>query len=133
MAHEGATDGKLLLLAAAERSGGALAHLLEHRKNGVDFVHVTLGCGLAWKRLQAHEEVFVNGEIRKDRAALRDVADARARPPVRLPARDIPAVEGNAALACLDYSHDCLEQGRLADAVAPHQTDHLASGHLDAD
>src|SRR5207247_476079 len=71
-------------------------------------------------------EVLLDGEIGKDAAILGRVADAHARPLVRRPPRDLLALEANDAAARWQEPHDRIDGGRLAGAVATHETDRLA-------
>ena len=76
-------------------------------------------------------EVLAHGQQREDLAALRHIGDAAPRPLVGLHARDVLAVEQDAAAAHRLVADDGAKQRALADAVAAEHAGDLAAlgGH----
>src|SRR5688572_9467380 len=128
--RERARNRELLLLAAREVAAAPVQHLPEHRKHRVD---ARRNLRAARLRRESHLEVLLDGEPRKDLAALRDVADAAAHPLVRRRAREIAAIEGDAAAFRRHETHERAQERRLAHAVSPEQRRHLARGQLERD
>ena len=79
-------------------------------------------------RRQAHLQVLLDRQPRKDVAPLRHIADAQRSARGRAAARDAPAVEGDLARADRQQAHQAPEQRRLADAVAAEQRRARARG-----
>jgi len=139
--HERAADGELLLLPPGEIAATPLAHRLEHRKqvedprrNSACAIGATLSDGaLAKADADAHLQVFLNGELRKNFAALRHVAYAEARPCFGTLRAKVAALKCDFARRSGQQSHDALEQRGLAHAVAAHQAGARSSGHVEAD
>ncbi len=89
--HQRAADGELLLLAAGEVAAAPAQHALQHREQREHVVgNVAL---VALQRRKAGLEVFLDGEQRKDLAALRHEGDAAPRALVGLQAGDVLAFE----------------------------------------
>ena len=118
------------LLAAREVAAAALHHLFEHREHLED-ARGHLGAGRAGG--EAHLEVLLHGEAREDLTPLGHVADTGAHAVVAGGLGDVVSIQCNAAGGRGDEAHQRLEQGRLADAVAPEQRGHLAHRHLEAE
>src|SRR5207244_3926107 len=76
-------------------------------------------------------DVLSHGELAEHLALLRREADAEPRDPVRAQARDVAAVELDAAGRRLAEAHHRAEARGLAGAVAPDQADQLAGGDLE--
>ena len=72
-----AADGELLLLAAAQHAAFALRHVFQHGEQLEHAIH--LAVQLAALSDGAEAQVFPDGEIRKNIAALRHVAESAAR------------------------------------------------------
>jgi len=70
-------------------------------------------------------QILQHSERGKNLAPLRDVANAGAHAGVRIPARNLDAVQRNGSAGDFAQAHEALERGRLADAVAAHQADDL--------
>ncbi len=104
-----------------------LQALLEARKA---FEHVFLALGVALAG-QPDIEILQHGEIGKDAASLRHVADALARHLVRGAAREVGAVELDGAAAAPHQPHDGAQRRRLADAVASEQRGAFAGADLE--
>jgi hypothetical protein len=77
-----------------------------------------------------HLDVLDHGQIRKDHAAFRDVADAHPRDAVRGPACDILAGEQHVAAARRGEADDRAQGGGLADPVAAEHGRDAAGRHL---
>ena len=84
-------------------------------------------------RLAADFEIFLDRQIREDAPLFRHVAEPAAHDRMRRLARDVLALEHDAARAVLDQADDGAEGGRLAGAVAPEQRHHLALADLERD
>ena len=123
-----AADRELLLLAAGKIAAAPAQHVLQHRKHLEDELR---NAGAALLRGEAHLQVLVDGEPRKDLAALRHVADAEAARAYGGSAAMFAFVEADVARAHRQQPHQALEQRRLADAVAAEQRRALAGGHLE--
>ena len=76
LGEQRAADGELLLLAAGEHAAFAREEFLEDREEAEDAVELRRSAFLPLGD-RADVEVFLDGEVREDVAALRDVADAR--------------------------------------------------------
>jgi len=129
--EEGAADGELLLLAAAEDASFAGKHLLEHGEEGkhaieAAFEGTSLGDG-------ADAKIFGDREIGKNVAALGHVAETGPGAGIGREAEEGFASESDGTAVGSDMSDDGLESGGLADAVTAHETDHLAGAHLEVD
>src|SRR6185312_9302332 len=84
-------------------------------------------------RLAADFQILFHGEIGEDPPLLRHITKARTHDLVRRRARDIPALEHDAAAALLDETHDRAKCRRLAGAVAAEQRHDLAFADLERD
>ena len=71
-------------------------------------------------------KILLDGEVRKDIAALRHVADAAAGAGVRWQLVDALAVEDDRAGADGEHAGDGFQRGGLAHAVAAHECNDLA-------
>ena len=87
IADQRAADGELLLLAARHGARGLPPPFLQARKIFVDKLRQLLAVGSADQL--ADLQVLLDGHLRKDIAALRDVAEARPRPRVGLERRHV--------------------------------------------
>ena len=83
-------------------------------------------------RRQAHEQVLLHRQARKDLAALRHVADAEARPLVGRERCDVPPSKVMLPERTGTQADQALEQRGLADAVAPEHGRAGALGNLEA-
>src|SRR3989441_5098301 len=114
-----------LLLAAGEVQASPGEELLDLGEDGEDRPVGSGGRGLLAEP-GGDLEVLLDGEIGKDAAILGRVADAHARPLVGRTPRDLLALEAHDAAARWQEPHDRIDGGRLAGAVATHETDRLA-------
>src|SRR5207248_2129091 len=128
--HEGAGDGELLRLAAGEEPRLTAEELA---KLGEEVEGLVQGCLPGGRRLDHDLQVLPHREARKAGPALRDIGEPRPHPLVGSPARDLPAVEGDAASGGLDHAHHRLDQGGLADAIAAHDAHESVVRHLHRD
>ena len=119
ISDEGAGDGQLLLLAAAEQAALAAEQVLEHGEVFKDFA----GHAARLRRISQHADlkVFQHGELRKNLAPLRHVAHARASPNVRRSARQVAAIKQHLPRTRPQEPHHALEQRGLAHAIAAHE------------
>ena len=78
-------------------------------------------------------QVLVDGEIGKNPAAFRNVADAERGDAERRPAGRLGAEDRYAAVARRGQSHEAAQRRGLAGAVAAQQCGHLALAGLEAD
>src|SRR5690606_3507631 len=121
--HQRAANRQLLLLAAGEIAAATFAHLLQHRKQLVDFFRNPAHFPLTWRdaaRTEADLQIFLDRQLRKNFAPLRHVADANSRTQPRRLAVDIRAIELNMAAADRLQTHDAFQQSGFTDAVAAH-------------
>ena len=95
-AHEGAGDGQLLGLTAGEVAGGRVAPIAQH---GEQLGHLleALGAPAGGGGDPRHEQVLTHGEVGEQPAVLGDEGDAGAQHPVRWGARDVGALQQDAA------------------------------------
>ena len=132
--HEGARHGELLRLAAGEEPRLTAEELA---KLGEEVEGLVQGClpggDPGGRRLDHDLQVLPHREARKARPALRDIGEPRLHPLVGSQARDVPAVEGDAASGGLDHAHHRLDQGGLADAIAAHDAHESVVRHLHRD
>src|SRR5215472_1971192 len=128
IAHERARHREHLLLAPGEAAPAPARQLTQLGKVLVDALDapatVTLG---------AHQEVLGHRQIAEDASVLGHPADAEPTDLVRQKGLERLPVEGDGAARHFDQSHDGLEGGGLACAVAPEQRDHLALARLQGD
>src|SRR4029453_17065860 len=82
---------------------------------------------------QADAQVLRHGEVGEDLAPLRELTDAARAPLPRPPPHEVAAVEDDAPRPRGQEPHNGLEQGRLADAIAAHEADHVARRHAEGD
>ena len=130
--HQSPRDGQHLLLAAAHAPARAIAHFGEVGKQREQFFARPVR-RVRPRRLTADFEVFVDGQIRKNAALFRYIAEPAAHDGVGRLVRNIPALEHDAAAALRDQADDGAEGGGFAGAVAPEQRDHLAVADLERD
>jgi hypothetical protein len=134
LGEQGARDGELLLLSAGEDAALAREELLENRKERVDLFESIFGGGaFDFVDDEADAEVLLDGEVGKNIAALRDIADAGASAGVGGEAGEAFAIERDGAGAERAEAHHGAKRGRLAHAVAAHEGDELAFAHLERD
>ena len=83
---------------------------------------------------EAHSQVLVDRQVRKDGAALRHVAQAGPRAPERNLLADVHAAEADGPFGQRNLADQRLEQRRLAHAVVAEDADDLviADGEIDA-
>jgi hypothetical protein len=117
--NERPADGELLLLAAGEVSTSATEHAFQDRKQLVDMLGNDAGAIAASS--QPDTQILLHRELGKDLAPLRDVANAEAGTGIGPRSSQIAAIERKLARGQGQKSHDALEQGRLAHAVATHE------------
>src|SRR5215813_4760640 len=130
--HHRARDRQHLLLAARERAPGLIAALAEDRKALVDLVQELLPLPLVEPRaVEAGAEVLEHGEQAEDPPLFGHPGDAERREAVCRHAVEVPSFERDPSARPAHEPHDCLECGRLADAVAADQADDLARPDLD--
>ena len=132
-AHERAADGEHLLFAAGERAGGLLEALFQAGEERED-VFASLGDGsLVVLQEGAHGEIFGDGEVAKNHAALGDVAESAGDDLVRRQAGDVLAAEGDAAAFRADQAGEGVQRGGLARSVAAEERDNRALRNLKGD
>ena len=91
-------------------------------------------CGaLRPRRLAADLEIFVDGQVGKNAALFRHIAEPAAHDRMGRLIRNVPALEHDAAAALRDQADDGAEGGGFSGAVAPEQCDHLAVADLERD
>ena len=128
---QGAGDGQLLLLAAAEEAALAVQHGLQDGEQ-IENVVRDGGGGLAL-RDEADAEVFQDGHVGENFPALRHVTDALPGAAVGRQCGEGLVLERDSPGAGPQQAHDALEQGGLADAVTPHEADDLAARNVQVD
>ena len=128
-----APDRQHLLLAARQHRSKRIPPRREVRKARIDFGDFGVDRTHILARKRAHQQIFVHREARHDAAALRHQREMLPHPPARRPARDVGAVEHDAALRRRLQSHQRLEQRRLARAVGAEHRHHLALFHRQRD
>src|SRR5579864_4956983 len=79
--QQGAGDGELLLLAAAQDAAFALEHFFQDRKQFQHAVHLAVRFRAVHDKTEL--QIFPDRQVRKNITALRDVAEAEARALVR--------------------------------------------------
>ena len=132
--EERAADGELLLLTAGEHAAFAGQHFLQDGKQTVDaFEASVVGGPAATVDEETYVEIFFDGEVREDVAALRDVGDPGAGADVGGEGGDVLAGEGEGAAAHGQEAGDGAERGGLAYAVATHEGDDFAGVHGEVD
>src|SRR4029078_6507438 len=129
--HQGTSDRQLLLLAAGQIAAAALEHAAETREKRKHVIgHVALA---ARKRRKASLEVFLDGQQRKDFAALRHQRHPAARALDGGEFRNVSAAERDRAFADRMLSHDRAQQAGFADTVTAQHACHLARFGLERD
>src|SRR5688572_2907260 len=130
--HHRAGDREHLLLAAGERAAGLVPALLQNREARVHLLEqlVAPDVGDAGT-VEAGPEVLADGQQLEDSPVLGHPRDAAPREVVRRYSADGLAFEGDATFGRSHEPGDRLQRGRLADTVAPEETDDLARAHLD--
>ena len=90
--------------------------------------------GAERQRLEDRQDVVLDGQLAEDGRLLREVADPLPRPLVHRHARDVHAIQQDAARQRLDEAHDHVERGRLPRSIRAQQSDDLpllqAQGHV---
>jgi len=110
---------ELLLLAAGEIAAAAARHLLQRGKQVIDVRRNR--ARTVFPHAQADAQILLDGQLRKDVASLRHVADAEPRAALGRTADEIDACELDPAGGRRQQPHDALQERRLAHAVATHQ------------
>src|SRR2546425_3233628 len=130
--HHRAGDGEHLLLAARQRTAGLVAALSQNREVGVHLLEqrITTG-GRDSRAVEPGAEILEHREQAGDPGLFGNPGDAPTGQTVRRHALQVAPLERDAATGAARHPHDGLERRRLADPVAPEQTDHLACAHLD--
>ena len=128
---EGAGDGQLLLLAAAEKAALAVQHGLQDREK-LENVVCDGGGGQALGD-EADAKIFEDGHVGENFSALRDIADALPGAAVGRQCGERLVVERDGAGTGPQQAHDAFQQGGLADAVAAHEANDLADRHVQVD
>jgi len=126
-----ARDREHLLLAARERAarlvpalrqdGKARVHLVEER---LPAIRGDLGT------IEPRAQVLHDREELEDPPVLGHEGDAHAREVIRRAPGNLLALERDVSLRRAHDAHDRLERGRLADPVAPEETDDFPGAHL---
>src|SRR5262249_17800633 len=86
---------------------------------------------MAPRRLAADVEILPHGQVGKDAAILRHEAEPAARDLERPQPRNVFAEKAHRAAALRDESHQRLDRGRLAGALAPHQRDDFTAAYME--
>ncbi len=97
----------------------------------VELLAASLAVGL--DELEHGHDVLLDGQAAEDRRFLRQIADAEAGALVHRQARDVAAVDGDAAFVGGYEAGDHVEDGGLAGAVGAEQADRLATTDGEAD
>ena len=97
---------------------------IEHR-----LAHFRRGLG----DLENRADILLDGKPAKDRGLLRQIADAEASAAIHRQIGDVAPIEADNPGIGGDQPGDDVKAGRLAGAVGPEQTDHLAALHRDVD
>ena len=131
-AHQGAGDGKHLLLAAGQGTAALAAALGEDGERGEDRVEVFLEvCFLADHC--AHLQILQHRHAREDAPAFGGLGKAAADDLEGRQRRDLLAFEEHAPGAGVGVAANGHQQGRFAGAVGPDQGDDLAFAHGQVD
>ena len=133
LGEEGTGDGELLLLATGEHAAFAGEEVFEDGEEAEDALELfgaAFGFALGF---EAEVEVFLDGEVGKNVAALGNVAEAGAGAMLRAAAGDFLVVEGDGAGVGGLEADDALQSGGFADAVAAHEAEDAAIGDVEAD
>ena len=120
------------MLAARQRAADLAAPLAERRKQRIDIREPFANLGGAAHHA-ADLEVFFHRHLLEDPAALWHEHDAGAGGQMRRLARDIAAVEQNAARGRLHQPHDRLDSGAFSRAVRAEERDQLPLLDREAD
>ena len=130
--HQRPADGQHLLLAAGQETGRQLALTGKDREVAVDQFQVgadlAVGAGIG-----AHAQVLVDGEERKHLPALRHMADAEPRHPVRVESGDVVASEVDAALLRIHRRADGLQHRGFAGPVGAEDGHDVRLAHCERD
>ena len=121
-----AGDGEHLLLAAGQMAGRQAPEPLQGRKQREDPVEPR---AVDRARPGGEHHVLADGQVAEDGHGFRHVGDAAPRDVGRRAARDVLALEQDAAARCLPEAHDGAQRRRLAGAVAPEQHGDAAPRH----
>jgi hypothetical protein len=126
MSHQRPTDSAHLLLAAGEGTRHLVAAFGQAREQTQDLLHGRgpLFAGLG--RVAAHLQILLDGHVRKQAPAFRDVDQAHAHDAIGLQRAERLVQERGLAAGEGQQPRDRLQDGRLAGAVAAHQGDDLA-------
>src|SRR4030095_10421404 len=113
--REAPADRELLLLSARKIAATTVQHLAQHREHFED----TFG---NWRvrrsRGESQSKILEDGKARKNLAALRYIAEPKARALMRRQRSHVGTVEVDRARARRKQSGEALQQRRLADAIA---------------
>ncbi len=121
--HQRAADRQHLLLAAGELIAHVALALGKLRK---EIEHARKRPARAVARSSSRDQVFGDGERRKDLPSLRHQAEPRLRDPVGRQSDERAALEHDAAAKHRQQAHDGVDRRGLTHAVAPQQRHHLA-------
>ncbi len=121
----------MLLFAAAEDASLAVQNVLQLREIIEDLLGY--GTGPGWVGQHAHLQILQHRQLWEDLAALRHIADTCPRPDVRGGASEVSVLEQNSTAARAEQAHDALQERRLADAVAAHETHYLTRADFKVD
>jgi hypothetical protein len=123
----GAGDGELLLLSAAEHAAFALQHLFQNRKELKRAIDLAVGF-----RAMHHEaelEVFPDCQVRKNVTSLRHVSNPETRAVIGPKTKQFRSTELHRSFG-LHESHNRLQGGGFADAIAAHQANEAPVGNV---
>jgi hypothetical protein len=129
--HEGPTDGKHLLLAAAERPGQAALTLEQAWEEAEDPAEIPAGVAIR-PRLASRDRQILDARKRaKDVSSLWHEADPKAGDLVRRESHQVAPTEPHAAMVHSGWRgpHDGPDEARLARAIPPEERDQLALFH----
>ncbi len=123
--HQGPADRQHLLLPAREGAGRLASPLAQTRKQRDDTVERP-AAGATVTRAGGGDEIFFDGERRKDPPPFRHQAEAQTGDGMRRQARERLPLEVDPAAARPVEAHDGAHRRRLAHAVAADQRHHFA-------
>jgi hypothetical protein len=103
---------------------------MEFLEQGIEF-RLALGA-VGFDHLQHGADVLLHRQAAEDRGLLRQIADAKPRPPVHRHVGDVVAVDLDGALIGPHQTGDHVEDGGLAGAVGAEKPDRLAARHGEA-
>ena len=133
VAHEGAADGEHLLFAAGKRTGGLFQALFHARENAEDVLAIFGDQGFVGEEVSAHRQVFIDGKIGEDHAALGDVAEAAGDDLVRRERGDVLAEEFDFTGLSAKQTGNRAQRGGFACTVAADERDNRARGNRKRD